>query len=681
MPIGVDVGGTFTDVVLVDEETGALAVHKLLSTPTADSTVRGIQEILTRGSGAPLGLAFVGHGSTIATNAVIERRGARVALLTTRGFRDVLEIGRLSRPPGHLYDLFLDLPEPLVRRALRFEVTERVDYAGRVLVPLDPAEVRAVARALRQEGITSVAVCYLFAFLNPEHERATGAILAEELPGVEVTLSSTVLPEFREYERTSTTVLHAYVKPLMTGYLATLGDRLCQEAGVSGPLLLMQSNGGLSSPAVVLGRPATLLMSGPSGGVVASCALAEQLGTPDVIAVDMGGTSFDVALVCGGRPQITEERRVLDQPVRVPMVDVHSIGAGGGSIAWLDEAGGLHVGPRSAGSIPGPACYGRGGVQATVTDANVVLGYLDAASLLGGTLETAPALAAEACGRLAHAMGRDVVEVALGIRRLVNVAMAGAIRAMTVKRGRDPREFALLAYGGAGPLHAADLMLELDIPAVLIPEYPGCFSAQGIVMADVRHDYVQSIVADFREVSLERLSRIFADLAAQGQSDLERDGIALERRVLECGVDLRYRGQAYAIVIPVAALPVPPTAVEPAIVSFHERHEELYGFRDVVAPVEIVNARVLAIGRLPRIALAGPDGPSPVLDSERRGRRVRFAGVGDVETPVHPRAALKPGHSLDGPAIIEQFDTTTAVPPGFRVTVHSTRALVIERAG
>jgi N-methylhydantoinase A len=679
MPIGVDVGGTFTDVVHLDERTGALRIHKLLSTTTADSTIRGVKEVLPPGPAASTPPGFVGHGSTIATNAVIERRGARVALLTTRGFRDVLELGRLSRPPGHLYDLFLDLPEPLVRRAVRFEVTERVDCAGRVITPLDTAEVQAIARSLRQKGVTSVALCYLFAFLNPEHERRTRAILAEELPGVEVTLSSDVLPEFREYERTSTTVLHAYLKPLISGYLGTLGERLGGEAGVRCPLLVMQSNGGLSSPSVTIDRPATLLMSGPSGGVVASCSLAEQLGVADVITVDMGGTSFDVALVCGGRTEITEERRVLEQPLRVPMVDVHSIGAGGGSIAWLDEAGGLHVGPRSAGSSPGPACYGRGGTQPTVTDANVVLGYLDARSFLGGTMRIEPALAGEACGRIADAMSLGLLEVASGIRRLVNVAMAGAIRAMTVKKGRDPRNFALLAYGGAGPLHAADLMLELEIPVVLVPEYPGCFSAQGIIIADVRHDYVQSVVADFRQVGPDRLTSTFEMLATRGQRELERDGIPPERRVIEFGVDLRYTGQAYAIGIPVAELPVTRTFVEPGIARFHERHEEQYGFRDPAASVEVVNARVLAIGRMPRVAPAGPDRIQRGAAPESRTRRVHFAGIGDLEAAVHARTALEPGQSLEGPVIIEQLDTTTVVPPDLRVTVHPSRTLIIER--
>jgi N-methylhydantoinase A len=679
MPIGVDVGGTFTDVVQLDEVTGALRVHKLLSTATADSTIQGVREILASGPETATALGFVGHGSTIATNAVIERRGARVALLTTRGFRDVLQLGRLSRPPGHLYDLFLDLPEPLVRRALRFEITERVDYAGRILTPLDPREVRAIVPVLRREGVTSVAVCFLFAFLNPDHERRTGAILAEALPGVEVTLSSEVLPEFREYERTSTTVLHAYVKPLISGYLGTLEARLHREAGARAPLLLMQSNGGLSSPSVTVDRPATLLMSGPSGGVVASGALAERLGLADVITVDMGGTSFDVALVRDGRPEVTEERRVLEQPLRVPMVDVHSIGAGGGSIAWLDVAGGLHVGPRSAGSHPGPACYGRGGTHATVTDANVVLGYLDAGSLLGGTMPIAPALAAQACRRIADQMGIAPLEVASGIRRLVNVAMAGAIRAMTVKKGRDPRDFALLSYGGAGPLHAAELMLELEIPRVLIPEYPGCFSAQGIVMTDVRHDYVQSLVADFREIHLDRLTRAFERLAADGQRDLERDGVPPGRRVLERRVDLRYRGQAYAIGIPIADLPVTPAAVEDGIDRFHKRHEEVYGFGDPAARVEVVNARVLAIGRMPRTAPVGSARPAAEGDPAGRRRRAHFPGLGDRDTPVYARAGLQPDQRLEGPVIIEQFDATTLVPPGLRVTVHPTRTLVIER--
>jgi N-methylhydantoinase A len=680
VPIGVDVGGTFTDVVYVDEATGRLVVHKLPSTPTADSTVAGIRRVLELGGGEPAGVSFVGHGSTIATNAVIERRGARVALVTTRGFRDVLEMGRLSRPPGHLYDLFFTtLSAPLVRRAHRFEVTERVDHTGRVVTPLAEDEVRAVARQLRDEGITSVAVCYLFAFVHPAHEQRTRAILAEELGPLDITLSSDVLPEFREYERTATTVLHAYVKPLISGYLGTLAQRLSAEAGLRAPLFLMQSNGGLSSPAVTIERPATLLLSGPSGGVVASCHLAEQLGFPDMITVDMGGTSFDVALVRNGRPEITDERRVLHQPVRVAMVDIHSIGAGGGSIAWLDEAGGLHVGPHSAGSSPGPACYGQGGTEVTVTDANLLLGYLDPASFLGGAMRIEPELAAKACHRLAEQLDLDVLRLAAGIRRLINVAMAGAIRAMTVKKGRDPRELPLLAFGGAGPLHAADLMLELDIPWVVVPEYPGCFSAQGIILTDVRHDYVQSLVVDARAVDPAAVGRALDAMAARGQADLAADEVPPANRRLERSLDLRYRGQAYGLSTPLPDGPVDQRAMAAAIDEFQRRHERLYGFNDPEAAVELVNAKLLAIGRLPQRPdqrrPAAPPPPAPAA----RVRRVHFPPAGEVETRVYARADLVPGHRVAGPAIVEQLDTTTVVPPGLWATVHPTGALILGR--
>ncbi|HLA80904.1 MAG TPA: hydantoinase/oxoprolinase family protein, partial [Thermoleophilia bacterium] len=398
MRIGVDVGGTFTDVVLSDESRNLFLVHKLPSTPSADSTIQGLQQVLDlAGLNASQLMSFVAHGSTIATNAVIERRGAEVALLTTRGFRDVLEIRRLGRPAGYLYDLFLGFPPPLVRRALRFEVTERVGYTGSILTPLDKTEVRRIASELKRRGITSVATCYLFSFVNPEHERQTRAILAEELPGVNITLSSDVLPEFREYERTSTTVLHAYLKPLISGYLRTLAERVRSEAGLACPLFILQSNGGLSSPGVIADRPATALLSGPSGGVVASSHLADQIGINDLITVDMGGTSFDVSILREGRVQVSEERGILEHPLRVPMVDIHTIGAGGGSIAWLDEADGLHVGPHSAGSDPGPACYGHGGTEPTVTDANVLLGLLAPESFLGGKMRIHPELAFAAC--------------------------------------------------------------------------------------------------------------------------------------------------------------------------------------------------------------------------------------------------------------------------------------------
>lgn len=672
MRIGVDVGGTFTDAVAIGDD-GRPIIAKVLSTRSTASTLEAVGVCREAGRGEPV--RALAHGSTVATNTIIERTGPRVALLTTEGFTDVLELKRLGRPAELLYDLFLDTPEPLVPRALRFGVPGRIDSAGAERHPLDESRVLEVARQLAERQIQSVAICYLFSFLDASHERRTAEILAAEVPNLAITLSCDVLPEFREYERTATTVLHAYLKPVVGAYLSVLRRELA-GAHLDSRVFVLQSNGGLTSPDVAIGRPATMALSGPSGGVVASSELGRRIGIDDLITVDMGGTSFDVSIVRGGNPITTQERRILDQPVRFPMVDIHTIGAGGGSVAWLDDANGLKVGPRSAGSDPGPACYDRGGTEVTVTDANVVLGMLSPDDASGGKLQPRPDLAERACAGLGGRLGLSPVDVALGIRRIVNTAMAGAIRAVTVKRGFDPRDFSLMAYGGAGPLHAADLLAELDIPWLVVPEVPGCFSAQGAVIADVRHDYVRSLMVGAAGRDVAALRTSFDDLQDEASRDLSRDGIEVRRRAFVHRLEMRYEGQNFTLVVdlPVDAAGHP--VLDGAVDGFHRAHEATYGFNDPDGRVEVVNVRLEAVGGLAVSPPVGFDQPVAV-DATSVTRTVYFAAEAPVATPVVPRGVLAPGSTHAGPLIVEQADTTVVVPPGYVATVEASGVLII----
>jgi N-methylhydantoinase A len=674
MRIGVDVGGTFTDAVVVGEDGAGPRILKVPSTGSTASTISALAEIAEGGKrGTPFD--YVAHGSTVATNTIIERTGPRLALLTTEGFVDVLELKRLGRPGPLLYDLFLTSPPPLIPRELRIGIRERVDSAGSVREPLDERSVIDAVERLRHSGVTSVAVCFLFSFLEPAHERRTREILEDRLPGAVVTLSSDVLPEFREYERTATTVLHAYLKPVIASYLASLQNQIRDEAGIACPVYALQSNGGLTSPAVAVSRPATMALSGPSGGVVAASDLGSRLGIPDLITVDMGGTSFDVALVRGGAPVKTQERRILDQPVRFPMVDIHTIGAGGGSVAWVDEAGGLRVGPRSAGSRPGPVCYGQGGTEPTVTDANVVLGMLSTLRPMGGAIRLRGELARRACGELGDRLGLSDVATAAGIRRIVNTAMAGAIRAMTVKRGHDPRDFTLLAYGGAGPLHACDLLEELDIPWLVVPEVPGCFSALGAITADVSHDYVRSVMAATDAIDDDELEVAFDALTEAADRDMSVDGIPRDRRKAIRRLEMRYTGQNFSLIVDLPARPDASSLLVEAVGRFHEAHEAAYGFSTPDGDVQIVNVRLEASGILKKTPIRGFDYSD--IDALEEEREVHFTGHGAVNTPVRLRSAFSAGDTTEGPLVIEQADTTIVVPPGRVLTVVDSGILVI----
>jgi N-methylhydantoinase A len=688
--LGVDIGGTFTDAILIDEETGRSTINKVSSTPSDPSVgfLHVTDRILAAAEADPSALRYVAHGTTVATNAIIQRRIAKTALIATEGFSDVLEIGRQIRPS--LYDVQFKKPVPLVPRPLTFGIPERLDHHGDVLKPLDEAAVRRVAETLREEGVGSVAVCLLHAYANGAHEERIGEILAEEVPGIAISLSSRVVPEFREYDRASTTVINAGIQPIVQEYLDSIESRL-RERGVGGELLVMQSGGGVLTFEGAGERPVFIVESGPAAGVIATSHLARTLGLTDAISFDMGGTTAKVGLVRGGQPQITREYHVgaiaqpglgsvrgAGYPIRTPVIELAEIGAGGGSIAWVDTGGALRVGPMSAGAEPGPAAYGRGGTEPTVTDANLVLGRLGADSFLGGELhldvEAAKRAIEHAC---AGPLGVDVVSAAYGIVEIANAAMASALRLMSVQRGLDPRTFALVGFGGAGPVHANRLASEMGITTTILPPSPGTFSALGLLLNDLRHDYSQTFLRRTATVDTDAMRAIFERMEADGRAMLLREQVPDADIAIEHHVEMQYVGQSYVLAI---ALPSgTPTAADMATAeqAFHDAHARAYGFSATNEPTQIVNVRLAAIGRIPpweprRVAATGPR-PEP-----KQRRPVYFAEAGGfIDCPIYDRAALGHVTSIAGPAIVEEMDSTTVIHPGYRADVDEWGNLVL----
>ncbi|MSQ40671.1 MAG: hydantoinase/oxoprolinase family protein [Dehalococcoidia bacterium] len=658
--LGVDIGGTFTDLALLEE--GRLRVFKLPSTP-ADPTQAVLEGLQALGVPAD---ADVAHGSTVATNALLEGKGARTALLVTKGFEDLLEIGRQNRPA--LYDLLVERPPVLVPPDLRIGVEERMDSQGKALAPLTSREARRVARLTQERGAEAVAVSLLFAFLNPRHE----ALLKEAMKGLDkppfLSFSSELLPEYREYERTSTVVVNAYVGPVMARYLGRLGEAVGRR------LRIMQSGGGSLSASGASREPVRTLLSGPAGGVAGAFRVASQAGFPDVITLDMGGTSTDVSL-CPGRIQETTGGRIGGYPVALPMIDIHTVGAGGGSIARLDIGGALLVGPQSAGADPGPACYGRGD-QVTVTDANLLLGRLDPAYFLGGRMILDVERSRFYLGELAKQMGCDATTAAEGVLRVANATMERALRTISLERGFDPRQFALLAFGGAGPMHACFLAEGLRIPRVLVPPYPGILSALGVAMADVVKDYSRTVLLHEREVTPERLREVFQPMEQAGVKELREEGFSRGRSRLECNLDMRYVGQSYELTVPCPPLNV--RVAQAAARRFHRAHRQRYGYSDAAQPVEVVTARVKAIGLVEKPVFQpteeGEADPQAALVDERP---VVFDGK-RWSTPCYERTRLRPGHQFKGPTLVLQMDATTVVPPGWWVRVDVWGNLVVE---
>jgi N-methylhydantoinase A len=670
--VGVDTGGTFTDLVLFDEDTGELRMSKVLSTPTRPS--RAVFDSFAKAGLDTNDIAYFVHGTTVATNALIERKGAEVALLTTDGFRDILRIQRVTRP-NH-FDLHWVKPRHFVPRSHCIGVPERVLRDGSVLVPLDEQRLRTEIERLRDSGeVAAVAVSYLFSFVNPDHELRTRELIDELWPGTLVSLSHEVLPRWREYERTSTTVLDAYLKPLMHDYMAALEEE-CERSGI-GQLLVLRSNGGVMSADKAREQPVALVRSGPSGGIMATAALGKALDLGDLIACDMGGTSFEACLLPGSEPAFTNlEELEYGVPIALTMVDARAIGAGGGSLAWVDAAGILKVGPQSAGADPGPACYGRGGTEPTVTDANVHLGRLTADFLLAGDLALDADAAARALDPLAERLGLSPERVAQGVVDVANNNMAQALRLVSTDRGYDTRGSTLVAYGGAGPLHACELARALQIQSVLVPRYPGAFSAFGALLADTRFDYTQTAWMRLRQLDLERANELFAALERHALDDFRREGFTEAPRLVR-SIDVRYVGQNWELTVSMPGGELARSDFEQAAQTFGEEHERFYGYSIPGEELELLTFNVAAVGtrhtvELPRIET----GPAP--DPIARRPVVFRADDGPVETAVYRRESLPAGVELAGPAIVGQVDATTLLPPGAVARVDTHANLIIE---
>ena len=650
--LGIDVGGTFTDLVALSE--GNLVTAKVPSTPRDQS--EGVMNAIDAAGVEAASIGALAHGMTVATNALLERRGARTALVTTEGFRDVLEIARQNRPS--LYDLAQDRPPPLVPRDLRFTVKERMGPEGEIS-PLDEGSLGETVEALRAADVEAVAVCLLFAFAHPGHERRVGEALRGALPGVHVSLSSEVLPEFREYERFSTTAADAYLGPKLAAYLKNLADKAAR-AGVPAPLI-MQSSGGVVPVEDAAADAAGCVLSGPAGGVVGAAHVGSLGGYGDLLTFDMGGTSTDVAPIIGGEAQTTTETVVAGVPIKLPMVDVHTVSAGGGSVAWADAGGALRVGPHSAGAEPGPAGYGKGGEEPTVTDANLFLGYLKDGAELGGEVTLRRDLSEGALDTLGKSLSLDAEETALGIARVANAEMVRALRVISVERGLDPREFALLAFGGAGGMHACSLAEELGMETVIVPRAGGVLSALGLAISDLRRDYVRPYLVPLGDADAGELQARYADMARAAADDLE--GPEHHRRA-----DLRYGGQSFELTV---------DADDPGELEarFHAAHEGRYGYKMPDEPVELVNLRLVAT--VP-VGKPGLDEPGPSGDAGAGRREANFDG-GWREVPVLDRERMGEGSPVEGPAIVEFKESTCVVRPGWGGSVDGVGNLVLER--
>jgi N-methylhydantoinase A len=674
--VGIDIGGTFTDVIATGPE--GITIFKVPSTRSNPSEAVGtaIAELSRRAGIAPEHIVRFAHGTTVATNAVIERKGARVGLIATEGFRDILELGRQIR--RQMYDLRL-LPETpgwLAPGARRVEVKERIAADGSIVTALDEASIDAAIAELKRQNVEAIAVSLLFSFINPAHEQRIAERLAVAMPGIPVSLSSNVDPAFREYERTVVTAFDAYIKPVVDRYIVDMAQRL-RTARVRAPLQVMQSRGGLAGAETARQRPVRLFLSGPAAGALGGAAIGAECGIADLITIDVGGTSSDIALIRNGQVDVRAETQIAGYATRVPMLDVTTLGAGGGSIAWVDSGRGLRVGPHSAGADPGPACYGKGGDQATVTDASIVLGWLDPAFFAGGAVRLQPELSFEVIRRtIAEPLGMTVETAALGIHRIANAHMADGTRLVSVNRGNDPREFALVPLGGAGGLHATAIAAELDMRRILVPRFPGVLAAGGLLAAPIAHEVSGAFHTPIASADLGQLRRALADLdtGAETLMRLEQiEGLARERRTF---ADIGYVGQSHFIEVPLDLETRDPLAALYA--NFETVHERINGHK-TGAPAKIVNLRTVHIARLPAVVLGGT--PGPKAGQARKGtRRAHFTGEsGPRETPIYDRAALALGESVDGPAIIEQDDSTTLVPPGWRATVIAGAALVMER--
>jgi N-methylhydantoinase A len=686
--LGVDVGGTHTDLMLLDVSTGALMVEKVSSTPAnpALGVLDGVARFIARGV-RPEAIEFFAHGTTITTNALLEMRGARVGLLITRGYRAVQEVGQQARD-GNLFDYFYAKPEPIAPQSLTCEIGERTDFEGRVILPLDEADVRQAARRLKAKGVESIAVCYLFSFMNPAHEARTRAILLDEMPGVSVSLSSEVLPRIREWPRLSTTLLNAYLEPVMVRYIGHLGVGL-DEAGVTTQQrFLMQSNGGVMPFAAAVAGAKTVhtLFSGPAAGAQAAAYLAASDAERGLVTLDMGGTSADIAFIEGGLPLETTEGVIARRQIDVPALDMTTISAGGGSIAGIDGGGFLSVGPQSAGASPGPACYGRGGERPTVTDADLVCGFINPDYFLGGAQRLDVEAARQAIAtHVAGPLGLDAMAAAEGIRRIVDMRMADEVRVFAAKRGVDLSTFTLLPFGGAGAVHAAAVATELGMRRILVPPRPGAFSALGLLCTDVIHDYIRSGLKPLSDVDAAEAEAVFAELEDKAREELQAEGMSGAEARFSRELDLRYTGQGYELRTPIDTPSegrVTPAALAAARSRFDDRHAQIHGHAASDRPVEVVSYRVRVRVAVPKYVPRAeplPSEPTPATAAIKGQRRLHFGAATARDATIYERDRLGIGSSLDGPAVIEQFDATTVVPPGWSARVDTLRNLILER--
>ena len=670
MRVASDIGGTFTDLAYLDETTGEVGVTKVATTPV--NFADGVVETLRKAELKVPGTSFFVHGSTIIINALTERKGVKTGLITTKGFRDVLEITRANRPD--IYNLYYTKPKPFVPRYLRQEVAERVNYKGEECGPLNHADVRDAVGKLKAEGVQSIAVCFLHSYANPGHEIECGKIISAILPDVPLTLSHQVTQEWREYERTSTTVLNSYVYPIAQAYLDNLEGDLTHMGMKSHALHVMQSNGGSATFQAAKTVPINLVESGPVAGVIGAAYIGELIGEPNVISLDIGGTTAKTSLVDKGTPRITTEymierrRDYAGYPILAPTIDIVEIGAGGGSIAWLDQAGALRVGPVSAGADPGPACYGWGGDQPTVTDANVLAGRINPKYFLGGEIALDIQKAETAMKPIADAFKMSVEQAAIGVIRIADANMINALKLVSVRRGHDPRDFVLIAFGGGGAMHAGALMRELRAKKVIIPTEPAVFSAWGMLMTDLRRDYIRTMIVRTDLVEPARLNAIYSEMEEQATNDLAAERVQDSELELQRFADMRYMGQEHTVKVPLPAGKITAELLPEINERFHTLHQQTYTFR-LETPVELVNFHVTGLGHVTKPGVKRLDGGWGSLDEARKGtRRVNFDELGFHEAAIYERASLPVGVPVDGPAVIEEPASTTVVFPDQRLT-------------
>jgi N-methylhydantoinase A len=680
--VTVDTGGTFSDFVFFNEDSGEIAITKVPSTPKEpfQAIMNGVKELLDQGVAAK-DISFFSHGTTVGTNALLEEKGAKTGLLVTQGFRGIYEVMEQTRGYGPAtYDLFFEKPRLLAPPYYTEEIPERVDFRGNALKPIDVEAARDAIKRLKKKGVESVAVCFLFSFLNPDHELKIKELFAKEFPEARLSLSYEVLPQIREFYRLSTTVINAYIQPVMSSYLSRLESRM-RELGVTTPkLYIMQSNGGVSTFKGSAEKPVATVLSGPAGGVIASMGTCERVGINNIITFDMGGTSCDVALIHKGNPVITTQGKISMRPISLPMLDIHTVSAGGGTIARIDAVGGLQVGPDSAGADPGPVSYDRGSQEITVTDANIVTGVLDPDQFLGGRMKLNKAKAERLLeDKIAKPLKLNLLEAADGVIKIINVKMEEAIKAVSSARGYDIRDFTLVAFGGGGPMHAGRMALDLGIPSVLVPLTPGVHSALGLLMSDVKHDYVRSKLVGLDDLDLTEINHMFAQLIERAKADLHDEGFHDDEIKIDPYLDLRYAGQGYELTVPCIMPPLKPEDLKLMRQRFDTMHEQNSGHKAETEPVELVSLRLISLGLVPQAKLSPGKVTGRKVEEAKTGERKVFFGKehGTLTTQIYTRELLDPGHKLSGPAIVEQLDTTTVIQPEQEAAVDEYRNIII----